>query len=533
MTWFPPTPASASLLDRLQTPVWIFDIERERMHYANAAALRLWNAETHEALYGRDWSSTMSEASRQRLADYLPRLAAGEPISEQWTFYPGGEGISVHCRCSGLPLEDGRTGMLVEGLESAPLLDASSLRALEAVRHSPLMVSVFDGAGRILMRNPAALRTRRGEAGFVEAFEDRALARRLLERLAHRPECTLEAAMRVGDGPRWHRLDLCRATDPQTAEPMIVMSELDISRRRELEQARLLAKRQLEVVIEGLNVGLLLEDEHRTVIVANQAFCDLFEVAASPERLTGLDCREALRAARAGVRDPATFAARVEALVTGEEAPARDVVAMADGRFLERSYTPVIVDRRHRGHLWGYRDITRQKRQEADWAHQASTDALTGLANRRTFDDEVQRVAASVREAGPSAALLMIDIDRFKAINDTHGHVEGDRALCLLADCLRRRLREADLPCRTGGEEFMVIMPDTAPATAERVARRLCRAIAERSLAEASLPFHFTVSIGVTAFKADDDGPAALTRRADAAMYRAKRAGRNRVAARW
>ncbi|WP_185827520.1 sensor domain-containing diguanylate cyclase [Halomonas nitroreducens] len=529
----PDQPPPEPLLDRLQTPVWIFDIERERMHYANAAALRLWNAPTIDALLDRDWSSTMSDASRQRLADYRSRLQRGEHIDEHWTFYPGGQAVSLHCRCSGLPLEDGRIEMLVEGLESDILLDASSLRALEAVRHIPLMVSVFDAAGQLLVRNPAALELERGNASFVDAFEDPDQARQLLQRLEHQANCLLEAVMRVKGDSRWHHLDLCRTTDPKTSRAMIVMGELDITRRKDLEHAQLLAKRQLEVVIESLDVGLLLEDERRNVIVANQAFCDIFAIDALPDTLVGMDCREAAHAAKPAFRDPERFVARIEALVAGEQGQARDILAMADDRFLERCYTPVIVDQRHRGHLWGYRDITRQKRREADWALQASTDALTGLANRRAFDENARKVAAAVKAGESPAALLMIDIDRFKAINDTFGHAEGDKALCLLADTLKGKLRDDDLPCRTSGEEFMVIMPNMSPEVAEGVAQRLRIQIAERAIAAEALPFHFTVSIGLTGFKASDASLEALIRRADAAMYQAKHEGRDRVATRW
>jgi diguanylate cyclase (GGDEF)-like protein len=127
----------------------------------------------------------------------------------------------------------------------------------------------------------------------------------------------------------------------------------------------------------------------------------------------------------------------------------------------------------------------------------------------------------------------MIDIDRFKAINDTLGHAEGDKGLRLLANTLRHNLRESDLPCRTGGEEFMVIMPGMSPEEAQAVAGRLLRQIAEATIEAEELPFHFTVSIGVTGFKSSDGSIEAVTRRADAAMYQAKHDGRNRVAVRW
>lgn len=538
MTFFhDPPPAvlcgNDALLDRLQTPVWIFDIEQERMCYANAAALRFWEADTPEELYARDFSSTMSEPTRQRLSDYLPRLASGEVIDEHWSFYPGDQAISLHCRCSHQVMRDGRSGMLVEGVDDAIALDASSLRALEAVRHSPMMASVFDGQGRLLARNPAAREARGEPAAFETCFSDRELAEGLLQRLQGEPHASLEAIMRLKGGERWHHVDLCRATDPLTGAPMIVMGELDITARKALEAAQRVSKRQLEVVIEGLDLGLLLEDEQRRIIVVNQAFCDLFGLAASPESLTGMDCHEAAQSAKGLFKEADAFVTRIEELIAARRKQTRELLALTNGHFLERSYTPLFVADEYHGHLWVYRDVTRQHRQQAYWARQASTDPLTGLANRRSFDEAAGEVARTVQREEIEAALLMIDIDRFKAINDSLGHAEGDKGLKLLADTLRDNLRPGDLPCRTGGEEFMVIMPDMATPEAETVAWRLLRQIAEATIDAADLPFHFTVSIGVTRFRPHDASVQAVTRRADAAMYQAKREGRNRVAARW
>jgi len=523
----------STLLDRLQTPVWIFDIEQARMHYANAAAVRLWNAETPQALHARDFAASMSETTRQRLADYLPRLAGGEVIDEHWSFYPGDQAISLHCRCSSVALDDGRTGMLVEGLESEISLDASSLRALEAVRHTPMLVSVFNAQGYLLTRNPAALAARQELTSFAACFADQDLAEQTLHRLESERWYSVEAIMRISGGQRWHHVDLCRATDPKTGLPMIVMGEFDITPRKRLETAQLVSKRQLEVVIEGLEVGLLLEDENRRVVMANQAFCDLFTGGKAPETLVGMDCREAAQLSKAHFAEPDPFVARIEELVTVNRQRSRDLLAMADGRFLERAYTPLFVAGRDHGHLWVYRDITRQRHQEADWARKASTDALTGLANRRAFDKSARRIARSVQTGEEQAALLMIDIDRFKTINDTLGHAEGDKGLRLLADTLRHHLRDSDLPSRIGGEEFMVILPDMSPEAASAGAERLLREIAEATIEAEALPFRFTVSIGVTCFKPTDESIEAVTRRADVAMYQAKHEGRNRVAVRW
>ncbi|MDZ7854367.1 MAG: diguanylate cyclase [Halomonas sp.] len=537
MTSFHNVPQSAirshmPLLDRLQTPVWIFDIELGRIHYANAAALRLWEAETPQELYARDFLSTMSQATRRRLTDYLPRLAKGEIIDEHWSFYPGDQAISLHCRCSHYAMNDGRTGMLVEGLESELSLDTPSLRALEALRHTPMMVSVFDGLGRLLVRNPAALEARRDLLTFEACFTDHDFAGQILQQLKSEPRCSLDTIMRVSDSERWHHVDLCRATDPKTGLPMIVMGEFDITPRKTLEIEQLVSKRQLEVVIEGLDAGLLLEDENRQVIMVNQAFCDLFGLEVPPEQLVGMDCREAAQSTKGHFAEPEGFVTRIDELLATRRKQTHDLLAMADGRFLERSYTPLFVAEEYHGHLWIYRDITRQRRQEADWVRKASTDPLTGLANRRSFEESAKRVASAVKEEGLQAALLMIDIDRFKAINDTLGHAEGDKGLRLLADTLRDNLRDSDLPCRTGGEEFMVIMPGMNHEEAQAIAWRLLRQIAEATIEAEELPFHFTVSIGVTGFNPLDASIETVTQRADAAMYQAKHEGRNRVAVR-
>jgi diguanylate cyclase (GGDEF)-like protein len=159
----------------------------------------------------------------------------------------------------------------------------------------------------------------------------------------------------------------------------------------------------------------------------------------------------------------------------------------------------------------------------ADTQLQAATDSLTGLLNRRSFE----RKLTALRTAEPTVALAMADLDHFKTLNDTYGHETGDRALRLFADVLRGSLREHDLLCRQGGEEFLIALP---ACTAE-ASRRALDAVRERldaAVTVAGLP-KFTVSIGVIDSSPTEALPD-LTARADAAMFAAKRAGRNQVA---
>lgn len=160
-------------------------------------------------------------------------------------------------------------------------------------------------------------------------------------------------------------------------------------------------------------------------------------------------------------------------------------------------------------------------------ASQASTDPLTGLANRRAFEQEVTRRCAEAVRYGNPVSLLMLDIDRFKAINDTYGHAAGDEVLVRVADALRRCAREADLPIRLGGEEFGILLPVTPMDGARIFAERVREAIAAERVLTAGQAIAFTASIGVAQYLRSEDHPA-WAQRADAALYAAKRGGRNR-----
>jgi two-component system cell cycle response regulator len=160
----------------------------------------------------------------------------------------------------------------------------------------------------------------------------------------------------------------------------------------------------------------------------------------------------------------------------------------------------------------------------------AVTDELTGLYNRRYFDRHLTLLLEKAREQERDMALMLIDMDFFKAVNDTHGHDIGDAVLREFADRLRRSIRGVDLACRFGGEEFVVLMPDTDDRQAQAVAERVRAAVAENSFKTGGgRPLRLTISVGVALNESVDDTPEIMLKRADVALYRAKREGRNRV----
>lgn len=165
-----------------------------------------------------------------------------------------------------------------------------------------------------------------------------------------------------------------------------------------------------------------------------------------------------------------------------------------------------------------------------DGLRAAVTDPLTGLHNRRYALPHLERLHAASDKSGQCYAILMVDIDHFKAVNDTHGHAAGDAILAELSSRMRKGLRPADLLARHGGEEFLIALPEASRQCARDLAERLCRIVSERPFAlPAGSQTRLTISIGVAMSGAGGLGPDALIEMADRALYAAKDAGRNTV----
>ena len=191
------------------------------------------------------------------------------------------------------------------------------------------------------------------------------------------------------------------------------------------------------------------------------------------------------------------------------------------------------------GSLILFSDMTEQKRAEdelatlnAQLAELALTDSLTGLYNRRYLMAHLEGLMTRAAEGPQGPAVLMIDIDFFKRVNDTYGHPAGDAALREVASRIARHVRAFDLVARYGGEEFVVVMPETPLPVASMVAERLRSTVATKAitLGDGAGDLKTTISIGIAITREGGDNAAALLQRADKALYQAKAGGRNCVA---
>ena len=170
--------------------------------------------------------------------------------------------------------------------------------------------------------------------------------------------------------------------------------------------------------------------------------------------------------------------------------------------------------------------IRRQAEEIASHESAAKTDALTGLNNRRAFDEEMKRRMAEWNRSGTSFSLLILDVDHFKKFNDMHGHPAGDAVLEHVGSALNGTVREQDLACRYGGEEFAVVMPSTPTTESKRAVERVRKTIEAMAVKFDSAELQVTASFGLTEVQAGDDVRTVI-RRADDALYTSKEAGRN------
>lgn len=303
-------------------------------------------------------------------------------------------------------------------------------------------------------------------------------------------------------------------------------------RQRKLElqaaEARALADR-FSLALDRIPTYIYMKDQQRRYVYANRATLELFK--CSEEELQGsVDARFFPPETVAQLHDIDT-----RILEHGEDTAERVVSRGEDGskRVYWEIKTPIYANE-SKSRIWGLcgisTDITELEELKERLEQQASQDYLTGLSNRRHFMEQGHVELDRAQRYGTPLSLLMLDIDHFKDINDSHGHKAGDIVLQNLGEIMRKTLRTVDVIGRMGGEEFAVLLPETGPQRAAEVAERLREEVARADVVpETGMPLHFTVSIGVAALAGKDVNLDMLLNEADSALYQAKEGGRNRV----
>lgn len=284
-----------------------------------------------------------------------------------------------------------------------------------------------------------------------------------------------------------------------------------------------------DALLGHISHGIVLVGPDMEVLAVNQRMVDLFQLPEGTFSI-GDDFHQVLRiwAKETGQNTQMLELAISETYLRTPFSFEFEQLILGQRRWCQLHHDPLPKG----GFVRTFTDITEHKTLEEALRHQANTDYLTQLYNRRYFLQCAERELAAARRYERELSLLFFDIDLFKQINDRYGHAVGDRALKRLADLCRETFRNVDVIGRFGGEEFVVLMPDTSLVEATTAAERLRAAIAEARIAADNGQYvSLTISAGVSGWTSANETIADVLNSADQLLYAAKRLGRNRVVA--
>jgi len=334
-----------------------------------------------------------------------------------------------------------------------------------------------------------------------------------------------EYRMMVGQDIRWirQRAEFERGSDGRPVRAVGVTQDITARKKAEQEIATLLAEQK--IILDTALVGIAFL-KNRVIVRCNRYFANMLGYAA--EELEGQSTRIVhLSEAAYQERSEEIYAEVQRTGMAFTDAELR----RRDGSTFPCSYSIGALDANDLGQgvVWVVQDISERREAEERIAQLAYNDALTGLFNRLSLQERLEQALATVKREQRALAVMFIDMDRFKVVNDTLGHAVGDELLVEVARRLHQAVRDSDIAARLGGDEFVVVLTEVEGATATaRVADKILRTLGQPyRIREHDL--HSTPSIGLAFFPTDGDDVESLLKNADTAMYHAKAQGRNNV----
>jgi len=397
--------------------------------------------------------------------------------------------------------------------QAAWIVDATSQR-----------VSAVNAAAARLVGLPAAALVGRRAEQLAASPEDLAYWLALQSGgLAAAGELTSETTLVLGPDDAEPRVLFASRSVRALGDGALLVTVQDRSAERRLEDERDARIAELEATLESSADGLLVTDLDGRIRSFNRRFAELWGLA------TGLLAHAddaALRGAMgAAVADPEAYQRRLDALREATLLPASDRIELADGRVFERVSRPLWRNGRAMGRVWSFRDLSERIAAERRAEELEHADALTGLPNRQRFAAHVQAELATLRRHGGSFAVLQVDLDHFRQVNDSLGHEVGDKVLLDAAQRIAGGLREHDVLARIGGDQFALLLGGADSGAAEQAARRVLNAVAQPTSVDGA-HFTLTCSIGIALAPAHGREADDLMRHAETAMRAVKQGGR-------
>ncbi len=530
------------LFDRNPIPMWVFDCATLRFLAVNHAAVRQYGFTRREFL-----AMTIADIRPPEcvpdLLDQIAKRAQGLQKPGHWKHRrKNGETFDVEIACHDLIFR-GTEAMLVAASNIT-----ERIQAQQAAHHAEERYrSIFENAvigifqctpdGRPLSVNHALAQMH----GYDSPEQLLAEVSNVAAQLFVDPVRMMTLHAAASDGivrgaevevyrrdrsRRWMKVSLRNIQDASGNIISMEGTTEDITEQKSAEESLLFRNALLEAQSETTIDGILAVDDANRIVLVNRQFALLFGVP--DELLQKADDLVMRQFVTDQVENPAAFIDRVNDIFRHPTEKSRDEVRLRNGCTLDRYSAPLIdATGQHRGRIWYFRDITDRKAAEARIQYLAYYDALTALPNRILLHDRLDHALAGARRRNEKLALLFLDLDRFRLINDSLGRAIGDQVLKEVATRLKEYVREQDTVARLDSDKFVVVVGqvhDAADAalTAGRVLARLAETcfLQEHALA-------LTASLGISVFPDNSTDGETLIRFADQAMQSAKKKGRN------
>ncbi len=307
-------------------------------------------------------------------------------------------------------------------------------------------------------------------------------------------------------------------------------SDILIEHETEMEE-----KEQLQKSLLTLQTLLDTTPEAVFSFRAGGAFEQMNSAAAKFLRLQhvppdAITAEDTLPALLKQLKKPQDFLDQLDRIASDNRLPLRGLAETLDGKDYEYFSAPKVANGEYVGRIWCWRDISEVRQKDAIIEHQAFHDTLTGLPNRRLLLESLRHAVAVAKRNKTLAAVIFIDLDNFKKINDTAGHNQGDNYLIAVSERIKSCVRSSDLFGRSGGDEFLIVAEDVRHIDEVHATYKRILASFEQELIVGDVSYFASCSIGISIYPEDGDNPDLLIQRADTAMYEAKRRGKNTFA---
>jgi diguanylate cyclase (GGDEF)-like protein/PAS domain S-box-containing protein len=334
--------------------------------------------------------------------------------------------------------------------------------------------------------------------------------------------------LRVRTPQGWRLVEIIGTLLPMGCDTTVLLTLRDLTQRRDAAESELRDTLSLlEATLDATADGVLVVDRENHVTSFNQRFVEMFGIPR--DMLTSRDDDDAIAFVLEQLLDPRAFVTKIHELYSQPTTKSHDTLEFKDGRVFERYSSPQRLGDSIVGRVWSFHDVTPRKRLEEELAQQALHDSLTGLANQALFRDRVTHALQRSKRPKQRVAVLFMDLDSFKTVNDSLGHAAGDQLLIAVGQRLQTCLRGADTAARLGGDEFAVLLENVTEDEAAAVAKRIIESLGPPIVVDAANEVVTSVSVGI-ALSDENVDTQQLLRNADLAMYTAKGRGRGRQA---